>query len=83
MAPSAPTALQGTTSGNTLHLAWTPSFAGGRADGVMLDVSGSVAASIPLAAQERISLAGVPSGTYTLRVRASNATGSSVRLSAD
>ena len=77
MAPSAPTALQGTTSGNTLHLAWTPSFAGGRADGVILDVSGSVAASIPLAAQERISLAGVPSGTYTLRVRASNATGSS------
>jgi hypothetical protein len=77
MAPAAPTALQATTSGSALHLAWTPSFAGGRNDGVMLDVTGSVAASIPLAAQERISLAGVPAGSYTLRVRSTNASGSS------
>jgi hypothetical protein len=77
VAPSAPTALHGTASGNTLHLAWTPTFLGGAGTGAVLDVTGSLAASLPLPAVERISFAGVPAGTYALTVRSVNAGGSS------
>lgn len=77
VAPSAPSALQATASGDTLHLAWTPTFEGGAATGAVLEVTGSVAASLPLPAIERVSFAGVPAGTYTLAMRAVNGAGSS------
>jgi hypothetical protein len=77
VAPSAPTALQATASGSTLHLAWTPTFQGGAGTGAVLDVTGSLAATLPLPAVERISFAGVPAGTYALTVREVNAGGSS------
>jgi hypothetical protein len=77
VAPSAPTGLSATASGDTLHLAWTPTFQGGAGTSTVLDVTGSLAASLPLPAIERISFAGVPPGTYTLTVRSVNAGGSS------
>ena len=40
-----------------------------RGDGALLDVTGSVSASLPLPAGERVSFAGVPSGTYTVAMR--------------
>jgi hypothetical protein len=43
----------------------------------VLDVTGSLATSIPLGASEGFQFAGVPAGTYTLSVRATNAAGSS------
>ena len=77
VAPSAPAGLSATASGNSLHLAWTSTFAGGQPVTAILDVSGSVAASVALPAGERVSFAGVPAGTYTLALRAVNGAGSS------
>jgi len=74
--PSAPTALTATVNGDVLHLGWQPTFGGGAATTVFLDVTGSITASLPLPAGERMSFAGVPSGTYTLAVRGTNAGGS-------
>ena len=78
VAPSAPAGFQATVSGSSLHLGWTPTFGGGVASGAMLDVTGTLAGTVPLAAGERISLAGVPPGNYRLRLRSVNAGGSSV-----
>jgi hypothetical protein len=75
--PSPPANLQATSVGNGVHLAWTPTFAGGAASGYVLDVNGSLAASLPLPNVERLSFAGAPSGTYTLSLRAVNGGGSS------
>jgi hypothetical protein len=77
VAPSAPAALQATVSGDALHLAWTPTFEGGAATGAILEVTGTLAASLPLPALERVSFAGVPPGTYTLTVRSVNGAGAS------
>jgi hypothetical protein len=75
--PSPPANLHATSVGNAVHLAWTPTFAGGAASGYVLDVSGSLAASLPLPNLERLSFAGAPAGTYTLSLRAVNGAGSS------
>ena len=75
--PSPPTGLQAISVGNTVHLAWTPTFGGGAPGGFMLDVGGTLAAAIPLPNLERVSFAGAPSGAYTLSLRAVNAGGSS------
>ena len=75
--PSPPTGLQAISVGNTVHLAWTPTFGGGAPGGFVLDVGGSLAAAIPLPNLERVSFAGAPSGAYTLSLRAVNAGGSS------
>ncbi len=75
--PSPPTGLQAISVGNTVHLAWTPTFGGGAPGGFVLDVGGTLAAAIPLPNLERVSFAGAPSGAYTLSLRAVNAGGSS------
>jgi hypothetical protein len=74
--PSAPTNLLGMVNGNTIALAWKNTFAGGPPANLVLDVTGSLATSIPLGASEGFQFAPVPAGTYTLRVRATNAAGS-------
>ncbi len=79
--PSAPTALTATASGNTLHLAWQPTFGGGAATAALLDVTGSVSASLPLPAGERVSFAGVPAGTYTVAIRGTNPGGNGAATS--
>ncbi len=75
--PSAPPGLQATVSGSSLHLAWTPTFAGAAASGAMLDVTGTLAARCRWRRRARLA-AGVPPGTYTMRLRSVNAGGSSV-----
>ena len=75
--PSAPANLLGLVVGNTLNLAWTPTFGGGVPTNVILDVSGAVTGSAPLGPTDTFSFPGVPAGTYTLSVRAVNASGSS------
>src|SRR5262249_42484803 len=47
-APSAPTGLQGLVSGSNMALTWKNTFGGGTPTGVILDVTGSVSASIPI-----------------------------------
>jgi hypothetical protein len=75
--PSAPAAFQATSVGDSVHLSWAPTFAGGAPGGYVLDVSGSIAAALPLPNLERLSFVGVPGGAYTLSVRAVNGGGSS------
>jgi hypothetical protein len=82
VAPSAPADLLGTVAGDSLHLAWRPTFDGAAAAGVVLDVSGSLAGAVPLPAVERVSFAGVPPGTYTITARATNAAGTSLASAA-
>ena len=77
VAPSAPSGFQATAVGDGVHLAWTPTFAGGAPASFVLDVAGSVSASLPLPLLERVSFAGAPAGSYTLSVRAANGAGTS------
>lgn len=75
--PSAPAHLTGLANGNSVALAWRNTFAGGAPANVVLDVRGSLNASLPLGLTDNFQFNGVPGGTYTLSVRAINATGSS------
>jgi hypothetical protein len=76
-APSAPADLVGLVNGTDLALAWRNTLGGGPPTGLVLDVTGSVITSIPLGLTQTFSFTGVPAGTYTLALRATNATGSS------
>jgi hypothetical protein len=78
-APSAPDSFTGVRNGSTIALSWRNTFAGGAPASIVLDVTGSVTTSIPLGLAEGFSFAGVPNGTYTLRLRAVNAAGSSAQ----
>ncbi|MGD9905028.1 MAG: Calx-beta domain-containing protein [Vicinamibacterales bacterium] len=75
--PSAPAAFQASVVGSTVHLAWTPTHAGGAAAGFLLDVTGSTAASVPLPVGEGVAVTGAPAGVFTLSLRAVNGAGSS------
>ena len=73
--PSAPANLLGLVNGSSLALAWTNTYTGGSPTSLVLDVTGSIATSIPLGLSEGFTFAGVPDGTYTLALRAQNAGG--------
>jgi hypothetical protein len=75
--PSAPANLLGLVNGSSIALAWRNTYFGGAPSGVVLDVTGSLNASLPLALSDSFQFLGVPGGTYTLSVRAINAAGSS------
>jgi hypothetical protein len=75
--PSAPENFIASVVGNTLHLAWRNSYGGGTPSLIVLDVAGSAAATLPLSFTDKTTFTGVPAGTYTLNLRAINATGSS------
>lgn len=75
--PSAPEGLVGLVNGTTLNLAWRNTFAGGAPTSLLLDVSGSVTATLPVGAGESFGFTGVPGGSYVLRLRAVNAGGTS------
>lgn len=75
VAPSAPANLLGLVNGTTLGLAWKNTFLGGAPSGLVLDVTGSLAASIPIGPAESFAFAGVPGGSYTLQLRAGNGAG--------
>ena len=76
-APSAPANLLGLVNGNNIALAWRNTFAGGTPSGILLDVAGSLTATLPLGLTDSFQFAGVPGGTYTLSLRAINSAGSS------
>ena len=75
--PSAPANLLGLVDGSTLALAWRNTYAGAAPTSLVLDVSGSIVASLPLGFSDAFSFVGVPGGTYTLALRAQNAGGTS------
>jgi hypothetical protein len=76
-APSPPADLLALVNGPSLALTWRPTFLGGAATGHVLNVSGSVNASLPLSQANGFTFSNVPGGTYTLSVSASNAAGTS------
>lgn len=76
-APSAPTGLLGLTNGSTLGLSWKNTTSGGAPTSMLLDVSGAIAATLPIGPTEVFAFGSVPAGTYTFAVRAANATGAS------
>lgn len=73
--PSAPTNLLGLVNGSTLYLSWTNAVVGATPTSLVLEVAGAVVASLSLPVSESFSYAGVPNGTYTFRLRATNANG--------
>ncbi|MCC6992188.1 MAG: cadherin-like domain-containing protein [Acidobacteria bacterium] len=77
VAPSAPANLLGLADGSVLGLTWRQTFGGGTPTGAILDVSGPVSASLPLAATESFSFSNVPAGTFTFSLRAANTSGTS------
>jgi titin len=64
-------------NGSELTLAWRNTFEGGAPAALLLDVSGALTASLPLPLGDVFSFTGVSGGTYTLRLRATNAAGAS------
>jgi Tol biopolymer transport system component len=78
VAPSAPGTLLGLVNGSAVSLTWTNTYQGGAPTSLMLDVTGAMTASIPIGVVDAISFASVPDGTYTLRLRATNAAGASL-----
>jgi hypothetical protein len=76
-APSVPANLLGLAHGSTVSLAWRNTFSGGAPTSLVLDVTGSLNTSLPLPMGDNFTFHGVPAGTYTLSLRAINATGMS------
>ncbi|MGD9905657.1 MAG: Calx-beta domain-containing protein [Vicinamibacterales bacterium] len=77
VAPSAPADLVGVEATSRLALAWRNTFTGGAPTTLVLDVTGTLNAALPLGATDAFTFNGVPNGTYTFTVRAVNAAGSS------
>jgi hypothetical protein len=75
--PSAPQNLLGMVNGSSVALAWKNTFGGGPPTSSVLEVTGSLNASLPLGLTESITFSGVPPGTYTVRVRSVNVGGTS------
>jgi hypothetical protein len=80
--PSAPEHLLGLVNDTSLALSWKNTFAAGAPESLILDVTGPVVTSIPLGLAESFSFAGVPTGTYTFAVRATNPWGISAASNA-
>jgi hypothetical protein len=80
--PSAPADLLALVNGSSVALTWKNTFGGGPPSGVMLDVAGPVGGSLPLGLVDHASFSGVPAGTYTLSLRATNGGGSSTASNA-
>ncbi len=75
--PAAPDAVTGVTVGHGLVLGWSQPAGGGAADSIQLEVTGPLSGTFPVAATGSFRVDDVPDGTYTVRLRASNAAGTS------
>ncbi len=75
--PSAPATLLGSVNGGALALSWRNTFAGGAPSSNVVDITGSVTATVPVPLGETFAFNGVPGGTYTFRTRAANGAGTS------
>ena len=73
--PSAPTNLTGLVNDSALTLSWKLGYGGGEPADVLLDVAGSLVATVPVGPTESFTFTPVPDGTYTFSVRARNAGG--------
>jgi len=73
--PSAPQNLIGLVTNSSIVLAWRNSFEGGEPTIIGVDVTGPITATIPVGLIDTVRFDGVPSGTYTVSLRAANAAG--------
>jgi photosystem II stability/assembly factor-like uncharacterized protein len=73
--PSAPTNLLALVNGSTVSLAWMNTAWGGAPTVSVLVVSEPFSLSVGLPLTESVTVPGVPPGTYTVFVRANNASG--------
>jgi hypothetical protein len=73
--PSAPANVLGMVNGSSAALSWTNTFSGGAPTAVQLNVAGTQTGSFPVGMVETVSVGGVPGGTYTFTLTASNAAG--------
>lgn len=73
--PSAPTGVTGMVNNSQLSLGWQTTFAGGAPANLVLDVSGTLNASLPIGLTDTFSFNPVPAGTYTFSLRAQNGAG--------
>jgi hypothetical protein len=80
--PSPPANLLALVNGSSLALTWRPRFFGGAATAHVLNVAGSMTASLPLSEATSVAFGAVPGGTYTLSVSASNTSGTSAASNA-
>ncbi len=78
VAPSAPVAVVSLVNGSMLHLAWRNTFVGGAPGRMALEVTGAFTGALSIGAVDTFSFAGVPAGTYTLRLFAVNGGGVSL-----
>ena len=77
MPPSAPSSLVAGVEGRRVSLNWTNTFEGGEPTGLALVVTGSINGTFSLPLSENLTIDDVPDGTYTMRLVASNASGTS------
>jgi probable HAF family extracellular repeat protein len=76
VAPSAPASMTGVVNGSAVNLAWRNTFSGGPPSNVILEAqTGAGTFFLPLGPTDTFGAAGVPAGTYALRVWATNAGG--------
>ncbi len=73
--PSPPANLLGLVNGTSLNLAWRNTFEGGAPASLLVDVTGPVTGSLPVALTDQLQFNGVPPGSYTIALRAANAAG--------
>jgi hypothetical protein len=74
-APQPPLNFAASVASNVLSLGWDPPSAGAAVTSFVLDVSGTVSLSLPMATRSIVAAA--PPGTYTFRVRSTNPCGQS------
>ena len=75
--PSTPSNFQAAVKGRTIFAAWKNSYAGGEPTSLIMDITGTLTASVPLPLSEEFSVPNVYDGTFTFRLRAVNAAGTS------
>jgi hypothetical protein len=80
--PSPPADLLGLVDGSSISLSWRNTFLGGSPTAIVLNVTGSVTASLPLGLAESFTVSPVPGGTYTFSVSAQNTSGTSAASNA-
>ena len=77
--PSPPAHLMGMVNGSSVALAWTNTYDGGQPTSLWLEVTGSIATTIPLGMTDHLNFGSVPRGTYLVAIRAENEAGLSER----
>lgn len=75
--PAAPREVAVRVVGHDVAITWRPSFDGGVATDMLLDVSGPISGALPLSPSGEAAFADVPPGHYTVTLRSRNAAGMS------